>query len=102
MLWKMGTKISPPTPRKNTMCRSCDVSSSTTTSVLLSGIARLPLSLRCKSNAGTIIATSDGMNSSVMTPPAVTVPSFHSIMVVTSPMGEKAPPALAAMTISAA
>ena len=46
--------------------------------------------------------TSDGMNISMMTPAAVMTPLFHSMMVVTSPMGEKAPPELAAITTKAA
>ncbi len=48
------------------------------------------------------IETSDGMKISMMTPAAVMTPLFHSMMVVTSPMGENAPPELAAMTTSAA
>ena len=39
----------------------------------------------------------DGMKISLMTPPAVIIPAFHSIMVVTSPIGENAPPEFAAM-----
>lgn len=44
----------------------------------------------------------EGMISSSMTPAAVMLPTFHSMMVVTSPMGEKAPPALAARMMSEA
>ena len=45
---------------------------------------------------------SEGMNISFITPAAVITPLFHSMMVVTSPMGENAPPELAAMTTSEA
>ena len=43
------------------------------------------------------IETREGMSSSLMTPCAVMTPLFQSMMVVTSPIGEKAPPELAAM-----
>ena len=52
--------------------------------------------------AGTTIDTSEGTRISVMTPAAVMTPLFQSMMVVTSPMGEKAPPELAAMMTSEA
>ena len=48
-------------------------------------------------NTGTTIDTSDGRNSSASTPPVVIMPFIHSMMVVTSPMGENAPPELAAI-----
>ena len=47
--------------------------------------------------AGMTIDTTEGMNISFITPAAVMRPLFQSMMVVTSPMGEKAPPELAAM-----
>ena len=46
--------------------------------------------------------TSDGMKISVMTPCVVIIPLIQSMMVVTSPMGENAPPLLAEMMISEA
>ena len=52
--------------------------------------------------AGTSIDTSEGTKISVMTPCVVITPLIHSMMVVTSPMGEKAPPLLAAITTRAA
>ena len=52
--------------------------------------------------AGMTIDTMDGMSTSSMTPMAVITPLFHSMMVVTSPIGEKAPPELAAMMTSEA
>ena len=48
-------------------------------------------------SAGTTMETNEGMMISQMTPIAVMSPLFQSMMVVTSPMGEKAPPELAAM-----
>ena len=52
--------------------------------------------------AGTSIDTREGMKISVITPCVVMTPLIHSMMVVTSPIGEKAPPELAEMTTSAA
>ena len=43
-----------------------------------------------------------GMKISLSTPCVVMTPLIHSMMVVTSPMGEKAPPLLADMMTSAA
>ena len=48
-------------------------------------------------SAGITIETTDGMKISAITPAAVINPLFQSMMVVTSPIGEKAPPELAAM-----
>ena len=48
---------------------------------------------------GIMKLTIEGMKISFNTPSEVTILPFHSIMVVTSPIGEKAPPALAAITI---
>ena len=48
---------------------------------------------------GTIIASNEGMIRLGMTPAVVMLPFTQSMMVVTSPIGENAPPALAAMTI---
>ena len=53
-------------------------------------------------NAGMIIEMSDGTIISIITPAAVMSPLFHSMIVVTSPMGENAPPELAAMITSEA
>ena len=46
--------------------------------------------------------TSEGTKISVITPWVVITPLIHSMMVVTSPMGEKAPPELAETTTRAA
>ena len=39
----------------------------------------------------------EGIKISLMTPAAVIKPLFHNMIVVTSPIGEKAPPELAEM-----
>ena len=39
----------------------------------------------------------EGMKISLITPKAVITPLFHNMIVVTSPMGENAPPELAAI-----
>ena len=51
---------------------------------------------------GMITDTRAGRNSLATSRPEVTLPRIQSMMVVTSPMGEKAPPLLAAMTITLA
>ena len=61
-----------------------------------------PFSAVCSRSAGTSIEIKDGRNISLMTPPAVIMPAFHSMIVVTSPIGEKAPPELAEMITSEA
>ena len=53
-------------------------------------------------NAGIAIDTREGMKISNITPKAVINPLFQSIIVVTSPIGENAPPELAAMITSEA
>ena len=103
MVLKMGTKMSPPTPRKKIILRCPAVSPSDASVTAVScGAARLPFSDSERIYAGITIDTSEGMNISMMTPAAVMTPLFHSMMVVTSPMGENAPPELAEMTTNAA
>ena len=51
---------------------------------------------------GMITDTRAGRNSLATSRPEVTLPRIQSMMVVTSPMGEKAPPLLAAMTMTLA
>ena len=48
---------------------------------------------------GTSTLAMDGKNRLLMMPVVETHPSIQSMMVVTSPMGEKAPPELAARII---
>ena len=50
-------------------------------------------------NTGITIATILGMTRLTISPTDETFSSIHNMMVVTSPIGEKAPPALAAITI---
>ena len=51
---------------------------------------------------GTTIHTMDGKSKYPNRCPVVTLLAIHNMVVVTSPIGEKAPPALAATTISPA
>ena len=51
-------------------------------------------------NAGMTIEMSDGTTISMITPAAVIKPLFQSMIVVTSPIGENAPPELAAIITS--
>ena len=102
MVLKMGTKMRPPTPRQNTAWRWCFVKTDTSPTCRFCALSNLPFSESDSRKAGTTIDTSEGMNSSVSTPPVDTMPLIHSMMVVTSPIGEKAPPLLAAtITIEA-
>ena len=78
-------------------CDSVKSSSAVSVLVLSSASASVPLRVNCRIKAGTTIEMSEGMSSSLITPRAVTTPLFQSMMVVTSPMGENAPPELAAM-----
>ena len=59
--------------------------------------ASSPLSWVCRIKAGTTRETTEGMKISERTPAAVMRFLFHNMIVVTSPIGEKAPPLLAAM-----
>ena len=97
----MGTKISPPTPSRKTILRCDAVSACSAVTVALSSLnANSPFSESDSIYAGTTIDTTDGKVISAITPAAVMSPLFQSMMVVTSPIGEKAPPELAAMITS--
>ena len=99
---KIGTKMSPPTPMANTILRCMSVKSPPDITPPLVGAGSSPFSESERMNAGIIIETSDGSVISFITPPAVITPLFQSMMVVTSPIGENAPPELAAITTRAA
>ena len=62
----------------------------------LSGRVMSPLSVAPTISTGTAIHTSDATSVFTIIFTVVTCPPIHSIMVVTSPMGLHAPPALAA------
>ena len=53
----------------------------------------------CAMNTGTTMAIMLGINRLRIRPTELTFSSIHSMMVVTSPMGENAPPAFAAITM---
>ena len=99
---KMGTKHSPPTPSQKMMSRWALVNWLTSALGRFCSLSNLPCSWYCRMKAGTSIETSEGMKISVSTPWVVMTPLIQSMMVVTSPIGEKAPPELAEMTTSAA
>ena len=61
-----------------------------------------PRSSQLTANNGAARLTSEGRNSLVTIAVVVTCPPIHSMVVVTSPMGDQAPPALAAITTSPA
>ena len=96
---KTGTKIRPPTPRAKIILRWFLVNADTSLTFRFCSLSNFPFSERLRMSAGITMDTSDGMNISVSTPCVVITPLIHSMMVVTSPMGEKAPPELAAMMI---
>ena len=98
----MGTESRPPTPKKKIKRRSKPenwCTSATAFSSLCSALPSVPCRWYCNSKAGTTIAAKLAKKISFITPTAVTEPLIQSIIVVTSPMGEKAPPALAAITM---
>ena len=99
---KMGTKMSPPTPSQKMMSRCAFVNWLTSALGRFCSLSNLPSRCMLRMNAGMSIETRDGMKISLSTPCVVMTPLIHSMMVVTSPMGEKAPPELAAMMTSAA
>ena len=98
----MGTNISPPTPRKKIMRRCTRVKASALSSADAAIAGSLPFNIYCMMKAGTSIDTNEGTKISVITPTVVIEPAIQSMMVVTSPMGEKAPPELAAIITNAA
>ena len=101
---KIGTQQRPPTPIVNTIFR-CELPNSPASSFSDSDCpvtASSPLSIYCIINAGITIETIEGIKISLMTPAAVIVPAFHNMIVVTSPIGEKAPPELAEIITNAA
>ena len=102
MVLKIGTKQRPPTPSQKMMSRWALVNWLTSAFGRFMALSNLPLSWYCRINAGTSMEMSEGMKISVMTPCVVMTPLIHSMIVVTSPMGEKAPPLLAEITTSAA
>ena len=99
---KIGTNTSPPTPSQKMMSRCVLVNWLTSAFGRFCSLGNFPSSVYCMMKAGMTIDTSDGMKISVSTPCVVMTPLIQSMMVVTSPMGENAPPELAAMTTSAA
>ena len=96
-LWKIGTKHKPPTPKQKMVLRSLLVNDCSLSTDCDAGASNLPRSRYWMMSAGTTTDTNEGKNISVMTPIAVSKPLFQSMIVVTSPMGEKAPPELAAI-----
>src|SRR5690606_16441837 len=62
----------------------------------------VPFMVKLKNMRGTSIHTTLGRNKLLIMLLAVICPPIHSIVVVTSPIGDQAPPALAATTMSPA
>ena len=96
-VWNTGTQHRPPTPRQNMMMRSLRVIWLMAASRLSVTLGRSPFRCSCITAVGTMNAMNEGTIISLITPSAVIILPFHSMIVVTSPMGENAPPALAAM-----
>mmetsp|Transcript_16028 Transcript_16028/g.35511 ORF Transcript_16028/g.35511 Transcript_16028/m.35511 type:complete len:201 (-) Transcript_16028:949-1551(-) len=67
----------------------------------MSGTASVSGICFSRKNTDTRVETMEGRKSPVMVGSTLICPLIHSIVVVTSPMGVQAPPALAAMTIMA-
>lgn len=97
-----GTRRRPPTPTQNTATLSPELISTSVRLCALplsSFLPSLPLRKKLSMTAGTITDTSAGRNRAFITPNVLMLPLTHSIMVVTSPIGENAPPLLAATMI---
>ena len=99
MVLKTGTKIRPPTPNQKMTSRWRLVNAVISALFRFCSLSNLPFSWMLRTAAGITIDTSEGMKISVSTPCVVITPLIHSIIVVTSPIGEKAPPELAEMII---
>lgn len=98
---KIGTNTNEPIPIKKMIFFSLSVMKLLVALFeALLGVVNSPLKLIPAMIRGTNIANKEGMNKLVITEPEVILPFTHNMMVVTSPIGEKAPPALAAMTNS--
>ena len=101
---KAGTATNTPRPKKNMRLRSkADVvGPSWLRSVALGGSTQRPRNIQPQMARGTNKLTSEGTKSDWMMDPAVICPPIQSMVVVTSPIGDHAPPELAAMTMSPA
>ena len=96
---KAGTATKTPKPKKNMSLRSkaeVIVEESSATDAA-GGTTTWPLSKKLVTNSGTNKFTSEGKNKPLIISRAVICPPIQSMVVVTSPMGDQAPPALAAM-----
>lgn len=94
----MGTNTRPPTPKQRIsirlgLCACAEFSDG------FSGATSSPFRYIWTQSAETTTDAIDGNISWESTPPVVIIPLIQSMMVVTSPIGEKAPPALAAIII---
>src|SRR5690554_4958663 len=93
----MGTETIPPNPKYNMVALNLlfglSVSSSTCSNVPLKTGRNEAI------NVGTNIHNKDGINKYTNKCPVVTFFPIHNMVVVTSPIGDQAPPALAATTI---
>ena len=95
-----GTNSRAPRPRANTSLRSKGVVGSRRSASLSSssGRSNSPRMVRLSASSGTSRQTRLGRKSALMMPVALIWWPIHSMVVVTSPIGDQAPPALAAMT----
>ena len=96
---KTGTKTRPPTPMKNMVLRTRCGNTSFVSASCSAGLSSVPFSVRAMTSVGTPAQMMLGMRMPVMMPIVETLPLIQSMMVVTSPIGENAPPALAARII---
>ena len=100
MVLKTGTKMRPQTPMMSTSRRIQGATSMP--SSFTSGRTMSPLRVLPSRSTGTTMQTRLGSRVFTMMLTVVTCPLIQSMMVVTSPMGLQAPPALAArMTMPA-
>ena len=101
MVLKAGTAINTPSPRKNMMFLSLSLVffSCSMPCKFVGVITCCPFSDLLIMARGTSRLTTEGINNAKMIELAVICPPIQSMVVVTSPIGDQAPPALAAITI---
>ena len=94
---KMGTEIKAPMPRINIKLPVLTEAAEDSVSSLNS--PKVPFMVKVRKIKGTSVHTMLGIKRPFMMAAAEICPPIQSIVVVTSPIGDQAPPALAAITI---
>ena len=99
MVLNTGTAIKTPRPSRNMVLRSKEVVGAVSLALCTraGGTTGLPRKTQAITHRGTSMFTIEAMKTPWMMARVVTWPPIHNMVVVTSPIGVQAPPALAAM-----